>query len=223
LCGAFASIEEGQLASDHPDRLRDQKALMGALALQDVKADRSIDMSPFVKAEIAACYADLDEAHDNVVRPNFGKKPKFMVVTDCPTYFEEKEGLSMKGKSADYLKTSLKAAGLKVSDGYYTSLCKVKKKDKQLSNAEINAFSPTLEREIELLNPPVIIALGGGSIRHFYPDVKGGIADLTGRVEYDKERDCNVAFGINPQMIYPRPEMQEVLNELLVNVADMVL
>lgn len=223
LCGAFANIEEGQLASDHPERLRDQKALMGALALQDVKADRTIDMSPFVKAEIAKHYAELDEAHDGVVRPNFGKKPKFMVVTDCPTYFEEKEGLSMKGKSSDYLKRSLKKAGLKVSDGYYTSLCKVKKEGKQLSNAEINNFSPTLEREIELLNPPVIIALGGGAIRHFYPDVKGGIGDLTGRVEYDKERDCNVAFGINPQMIYPRPEMQETLDELIANVADMVI
>jgi len=223
LCGAFASVEDGQIPSDHPDRLRDQKELMGALALQDVKADRGIDVSPFVKAELTKAYAELDDNHDNVVRPSHGKKPKFMVVTDCPTYFEEKEGLSMKGKSSNYLKIALKAAGLKVSDGYYTSLCKVKKKDKQLSNAEINAFAPTLEREIELLNPPVIIALGGGAIRHFYPDVKGGISDLTGRVEYDKVRDCNVAFGINPQMVYPRPEMQDVLNELMINVTDMVM
>lgn len=221
--GAFASIEPTQIDPLHHDRLRDQKELMGALAVADVKPDRHIDISPVLIDKLRTLYDEIASNGEQIVNANYGKKPKFVVVTDKPTYFELEEGKSFKGKSTNYIKTALKEAGLKPSEGYYTHLVKAKPEDKkQLSKEEISYYGKFLKRELDLLDSPLVILAGTQSIRYLFPDSKGSAEDLSRTVEYVKDEDRSYMMCINPQMIYIKPEKQELLNQVFTDIAVML-
>ena len=220
--GAFASIESGQAHALHSDRLRDQKELMGALAVADVKPDRHIDMSPYLKDQIAKLYEEMNkDLGIDIVNCAFGKKPKFVVITDKPSYFEIQDLKSMAKKSSSYVLTALKEAGLKQSEGYYTQLVKTMPVDKNPSREEIAEHGEYLKRELDLLNPPLVILAGTKAIRYFFPESKGSAEELSRTVEYDKNKDRNYMFCINPQMIYIKPEKQDLLNTVFHDVAEL--
>lgn len=231
LVGAFYAIEPGSLDPRHPDRLRDQKSLLPNLMLRSVKANRPILIDAFVESQLEVLFDDmrkmgLDDEGLTVgpqpVIPTHGKKPKFMFVTDSPAYSECESKRFAEGKSFNYTLSALKEAELKKSDGYYTALVKTKKADKQLTTAEINTWSHFLDAEIELLKPPVIIAAGGAVARHLCPDVKGGWEAIAGTSVYDVKRDCTIIFAPNPQMVYAKPDVQTVLDNIMCDVAEMM-
>lgn len=220
--GAFALIEPTQKPSLDHERLRDQKELMGALAVADVKPDRHIDISPVTKDKMADLYDEMASNGKLPILPNHGKKPKFVVITDKPTYFEIQEEKSFKGKSNHYLKTALSNAKLKPSEGYYTHLVKAAPDDKnKLSKEEIAYYGDFLKQELDLLDPPLVVLAGTQSIRYFFPDAKGSAEDLCRTVEYVKDNDRSYMLCINPQMIYIKPEKQELLNQVFTDVYDL--
>jgi DNA polymerase-3 subunit alpha len=203
---------------------------MPGLMVDNVKADRTTDMKePFLRAKIihivqeySGCTAcDLQLQPHPVIRT--GGKVKFMVVTDCPTWQEEKAGKFLEGEAADAIKRSIKAAGLKAGNGYFTSLVKAKKNDKFLSNAQINGCSGYFDRELELIRPPIIIALGSAVIKRLLRGGKGGTAELAGKFVFDPKLDASVICGINPQQIHFDPKKQEVLDEVFRKVADILM
>jgi DNA polymerase-3 subunit alpha len=223
LVGAFASIEPDQIDPLHPDRLRDQKELMNAVSVANVKPDRVIDLSPTVRHKLDEMYVDMASTGP-VVSPNSGARPKFVVITDKPTYFEIEAGTSFKGKSDTYFKQALKHATLKPSEGYFTHLVKRQPESskKEISKEEIAYFGSYLRQELEILKPPLVLLAGTKSIRYFFPDIKGSAEDLSGSIEYNKELDCSFLFCINPQMIYIKPEKQELLNKVFCDIAELL-
>ncbi|MGI1988655.1 DNA polymerase III subunit alpha [Shewanella glacialipiscicola] len=230
--GAFASIEPEQIDPRHPDRLRDQKELLPNLMVGSVKANRGIAISDeAIGDELANIIDDInakaeDEHGDptgiNPVVPNFGKSPKVMVITDCAAFSEDNDGKFASGKSFNYMQSALKAAGMKKSDCYYTGLVKAKKMDKQLTAKEISTWSDILKREIELLKPAVIVCAGGAASRFLLPDVRGGWEDLAGKIIYDVKMDCSILLAPNPQMIYIKPDVQDILNSVMMEVAEII-
>lgn len=231
--GAFAHDNETQPPARHPDRLKDQIELLPGLVCQAVKPDRRIQVDGFVKAEIVRLYGfargtsgERCEGCDLQGRahplPYIGRSPKFVCVTDCPTYSEEKKDKLLEGETSAYVRAALQTAGLSVSDGYFTSLVKSPKTGKQITNAQINGCAGHLMRELDLLKPPVIVLLGGNVIRQLLPGIKGGAMEFAGQVHYQAGRDATVVLGFNPQMIYIDPTKQETLNAVFGKVADIV-
>jgi DNA polymerase-3 subunit alpha len=228
--GAFALIEPGEIAPRHPDRLRDQLELMPGLIVETIKADRAIISSDAIKGMIAKVMVDYRsckacDLHCNGhPKISMGKTPKIMVVTDSPNWTEDAKDKMFTGKGCDYTKESLHGAMLNANDCYFTSLVKSPKpKGSGLTNEQINGCSGFLNREIEILKPPVIIALGGASIRHLVPDAKGGIMELSGQVVYVPALDASVIFGINPLMLSFKPELSPMLDEVFDKAAEMVM
>lgn len=229
--GAFAKIELGSLDPRHPDRLRDQKELLPNLMLRNVKASRCMPIDGYVESQLQVLSDDMrklcqDEEGCSVgpqpAVPNYGKKPKFMFITDCAAHSEVEAGRFAEGKSFNYTLAALKEAGLKKSDGYYTALVKTKKADKQLSSDEIVRWSHFLDAELELLRPAIIVAAGGAIARHLCPDIKGGWEAISGQTIYDVKRDCTIIFAPNPQMVYAKPDVQTVLDNIMIEVAEML-
>jgi len=229
--GAFAKIELGSLDPRHPDRLRDQKELLPNLMLRNVKASRCMPIEGYVESQLQVLSDDMrklcqDEEGCSVgpqpAVPNYGKKPKFMFITDCAAHSEVESGRFAEGKSFNYTLAALKEAGLKKSDGYYTALVKTKKADKQLTSDEIVRWSHFLDAELELLRPAIIVAAGGAIARHLCPDIKGGWEAIAGQAIYDVKRDCTIIFAPNPQMVYAKPDVQTVLDNIMCEVAEML-
>ena len=208
LVGAFANIDPSQRPALDTSRRRDQVGLMPGLMIDSVKADRSTDFTePFLRAKVVTLIQDYKSCKDcslaNSPHPSVRAKKdiKFMVITDSPTWQEEKEGRLLEGDASEFVKLAIKNAGLSAGNGYYTTLVKAKKIDKFLSNDQINACAKHLDRELELIKPAVIIALGTASIKRFLPGMKGSATELSGKVVYSAGLDASIVCGINPQQL----------------------
>lgn len=229
--GAFAGIESDQIKANHFDRRKDQTELMPGLIIDVVKASRQTDVKePHLRAKIIM----LAQEYKACVDCNLKDSPhptirckstvKYMVVSDGPTWEEEKADKLLEGDTAAFVKAAIVEQGLAVSDGYFTTLVKARKPkgEKFYSNAQLNGCRKYLERELELVRPSVIVALGSAAIKHFVPGHKGGTADLVGKAIYDPKLDATIVCGINPaQILFDESKMGE-LQKSFVKVAEVL-
>lgn len=227
--GATAGIDPTEQAARHPDRRRVQTELMPGLILDAVKADRTTDVTDkFVRAKVIHIIQDYrtcggcDLAGQPHPQIRMKSNVKFMVVADCPSWQEEKQDKLMEGDAAAHIRNAIKAAGLSPGDGYYTTLVKAKKNDKFLTNAQINGCAAFLDRELELIKPPVIVLLGSASIKRFLPSLKGGTVENAGKAVFDAKLDASLVCGINAQQLAFDPSKIEVLEEIFRKVAMIV-
>jgi len=232
LVGAFARIEP-QIPAEDPRRRVDQLELIPSIMVGGAVVDREVHRDKDTIKELGEALnsfrATSEHCEDAVfVTPKMGKRAKIMVVLDGPGYHDEQAGQFTKG-GFEVVEEALEAAGLDVNDAYWTAFSKVpKRKGEQLYDPSIlHAFKPLLDKELELLNPQVILCLGSNAARHFDPTIKGGIADIAGKVTYRKsdeavKNDRNIVIGITPGMIFFDPTKQVLLNEAFQIVAEMV-
>lgn len=211
--GAFHSVTGAGRPPTHPDRLRDRLELLPGFTVDMVKPDRALEVEGLAAIKITRLVSDYQGCEGCSLKGmphpkvRMGAKPKFMVVFDAPSWKEEREGKMLEGDNAAIIKAALSEIGMNAADGYYTALVKsAKPKDqKQLSNEQINGCSQWIKQEIEILKPPVIIAMGSNAVRYFAPGIKGSPSDLAGKVIYNKELDASVIFGINPGSLFHDP------------------
>ena len=227
--GALALIDPGADSPKHFSRRKDQMELMPGLIIDAVKADRTTDLSDkFLRSKVIHLIQDYKKCSDcdlkETPHPTVRAKTtvKFMVVSDCPTWQEEKKDKLLEGDASVYVKGAIARAGLSAAEGYYTTLVKAKKSEKFLTNGQINGCSQWLNRELELIKPAVIVALGSATIKRFVPGLKGGAAEMVGKTIYDPVLDATIICGINAQQIGFDPDKQEVLDAVFAQVADVL-
>ena len=231
LVGAFANITPGSRPARHPDRRKDQTELMPGLIIDAVKADRTTDVSDkFLRAKIITLAQEYKKCEDcdlkGTPHPTIRCKStvKFMVVADSATWEEADKDQLLTGEAADFVKIAIRDAGLNVGEGYYTTLVKAKKPkgEKFLSNAQLNGCRKFIERELEIIKPSVIVALGSNAIKYFVPGVKGSTADLAGKAIYDAKLDATIVCGINAQQCCFDPSKADILSAVFEKVADII-
>lgn len=226
--GAFANIEGGSLPARHPDRVRDQIALMPGLVSAIVKADRAITMNRPITQLLAIVMRDAKECDKCSLKggihplPRLGSQPKFVVVFDSPNFKEEKEGQLMVGDGAAAIRAALGKAYLDLNSAYWTTLVKSPKAagEKFLANDQISACSAYLERELEILNPPVIVTMGTAATRYFLPEVRG--SEAVGQAVFNAKRNATIVVGFNPGQLFHDPSKQATLDAVFAKVAEIV-
>ncbi|TDW20529.1 DNA polymerase-3 subunit alpha [Rhizobium azibense] len=225
LVGAFSRIEPGQLGPNDPARIKDQLELLPGLVTATVPVARSMENDKATKDAIAEVIDDYkaDLSEDGImVHPHFGKQAQFMIITDAPNNPEEQEGMMSIGKASAPVIDALMSHQLDRKMIYWTALLKRPKSGKQVSPEEIRMYWPYLEREIDILKPPIIVLLGTAAVRHFMPDFKGKTSDVAGKVVYHKDLDANLVIGFNPGEIYYAPEKQDLMEEVFASVVDLL-
>lgn len=211
--GAFYSLTMIGFPPTHPSRLKDRIELLPGITVDLVKADRGLNVEELAKIKITSMIEEFRSCESCSLKggqhpvPRLGSRPKFMLVFDSPSWQEERAGKMLEGSNADVVKAALKDIGLNANDGYYTSLVKSSKpkEQKQLTNDQINGCTQFLKREIEILKPAVILAMGSAAVRYFAPGIKGTPSDLAGKSIYMADIDATVVFGISPGSLYHDP------------------
>lgn len=136
--------------------------------------DNALKALEEIAAEIEVCTrCDLHQgAHRGV--PGSGNPHAEMVfVGEAPSYFDDRRGYPFSGPSGEFLNELLGLAGLSRGDVYLTNLVKHRVPDgRELLPGEIAACAGYLTREIEAVNPLVIVALGRGALARFLPGEK---------------------------------------------------
>jgi len=228
--GAFARIEPSQPLVNDPARIQDQIELLPGLIAAHVPISRDMFKDKETKAEIASLIDEYrntfgvgaDDPDGQPIKPHFGKSASCMIISDAPTSSDENAGVMGLSMASTTVSEALNEAGLTLADVYWTSLLKRPKRDKIITANEIALYDPYLEREIELLQPQVVILLGSQTVRHFIPDFKGKVSDRDGHVVYNARYDCNLVVGFSPGEIYHDSDKQANMNDVFLKVAELL-
>lgn len=100
-----------------------------------------------------------------------------MFIGEAPGKKEDETGLPFVGAAGKFLNEMLAAAGLDRKDVYITNIVKYRPPDNRdpLPEEKV-AFWPYLLKQIEIINPKVIITLGRHSMEYFLPGMRIGEA-----------------------------------------------
>lgn len=122
-------------------------------------------------AEIRACTrCRLCQARTQAVPGDGPPDAAIMFIGEGPGYHEDKQGRPFVGAAGKYLDELLGKNGLRRQDVYITNIVKCRPpKNRDPLPDEIAACRPYLDRQIELINPRVIVTLGRFAMQYFFP------------------------------------------------------
>jgi len=92
-------------------------------------------------------------------------------IGEAPGKKEDEQGMPFVGAAGKFLDVMLEAASMQRSDVYITNIVKYRPPNNRDPKAsEKEAFWPFLLRQLEIIQPKVVITLGRHSMNYFLPD-----------------------------------------------------
>jgi uracil-DNA glycosylase family 4 len=112
---------------------------------------------------------------------------EIMFIGEGPGFYENEQGRPFVGAAGKFLDELLSKIGMQRSDVFITNIVKCRPPGNRDPEAEeIQACNDYLERQIQAINPKVIVTLGRFSMAHFMPNAK--ISDVHGQTMNIKGR-----------------------------------
>lgn len=226
--GAFAEIE-GQVPADDQSRRKDQVRLLEGLISEAVIITRNTDLSEQQGLALVQTIKDMREhvfesigAKQSCPKPMIKDMPKMVIVLDAPSRNEEANDEMGHGAAAGFINLAMTRAGMPFKKAYVTSLYKVVKPKAGYSNEFKSEVSGFLDRELDVIRPKLIVAMGQDAAKYLIPNIPGKVADSEGRVFYDAERDCNILVGMNPNRVIYDESKQVIVDEIMAKAVAMV-
>ena len=123
----------------------------------------------------------LKETATNFVFADGSAGARLMFIGEAPGAEEDRQGLPFVGPAGRLLDRMLDAIGLKRSEAYITNILPWRPPgNRNPTDSEIALCLPFIERHIELVNPAVLVAVGGTAAKALL-DTREGIMRLRGR------------------------------------------
>ncbi len=98
---------------------------------------------------------------------------KAMFIGEAPGYYEDLEKRPFVGRGGQLLNQALQSIGWKREDVYITNILKRRPPDnRDPLPEEIEVYKPYLAKQVEIINPKVIVALGRFAMNFFLPTAK---------------------------------------------------
>jgi len=123
-----------------------------------------------LKKEVENCTkCELYKSRNNVVFGDGNPRSKIFVVGEAPGYYEDKTGKPFVGRSGKLLDKIFAACGFKREEHIYIgNIIKCRPPDNRMPTCEEreNCF-PYLLKQIEIINPKIIILLGSTALKQF--------------------------------------------------------
>ena len=147
---------------------------------------------------------------------------RLMFVGEGPGADEDAQGLPFVGKAGQLLNNMISAMGLKREEVYIANIVKCRPPANRVPEpVEANTCSPFLLRQIDVVRPEVIVALGSTAATYLL-GVKQSLAVLRGR--WHKVRDAKVAVTYHPAFLLRDPRMKgEAWKDLQMVMAELGL
>lgn len=116
---------------------------------------------------------DLAAQATQLVMGSGNPSAEIVLIGEAPGKREDETGQPFVGASGRFLDTMLAAAGLNRSDIYITNIVKYRPpNNRDPSKSEKAEFWPYLLRQIDIIDPQVIVTLGRHSGAMFVPDLQ---------------------------------------------------
>jgi DNA polymerase len=141
-----------------------------------------------VAQQVAACQkCQLHFSRKRAVPGEGPPKVEIMLIGEGPGFYENEQGRPFVGQAGKFLDELLSKAGVSRSEVFITNVVKCRppgNRDPQPD--ELSACSNNLERQIEALNPLIIVTLGRYSMARFMPNAR--ISDVHGQPRWLRGR-----------------------------------
>jgi len=120
-----------------------------------------------VADEVRQCHkCDLGSSRTNAVPGEGNPNARIMFVGEAPGADEDAQGRPFVGRAGKLLDKIITACGLKRSDVFIGNILKCRPPENRDPTAEeIISCLPYLQRQIEIINPEIIVALGAHAAR----------------------------------------------------------
>lgn len=127
----------------------------------------------------------------NLVFGEGNENCEVMFIGEAPGFHEDRLKRPFVGRGGQLLDEMIKSIGWRREDVYITNILKRRPpENRDPSPEEIELYKPYLTRQIEIINPKIIVALGRFAMNYFLPDAK-----IT--------RDHGRVFKIGERLIFP--------------------
>lgn len=134
-----------------------------------------------VASEVSTCEkCILHYSRKNTVPGEGPANADMMFIGEGPGFHENEQGLPFVGAAGKFLEELLAKIGLKRTDVFITNVVKCRPpSNRDPMPEELEACSDYLERQIQAINPKVIVTLGRFSMARYLPNAK--ISDVHGQ------------------------------------------
>lgn len=134
-----------------------------------------------VAQEVSVCTrCILHHSRKNAVPGEGPANAKIMFIGEGPGFHENEQGRPFVGAAGKFLEELLGKIGMKRSDVYITNVVKCRPPaNRDPMSEELEACNEYLERQIQAINPRVIVTLGRFSMARFLSNAK--ISDVHGQ------------------------------------------
>ncbi len=143
---------------------------------------------------------------------------KIMIITNIPSPEEDKEGKVLVGKSYDLFVNILSAINLSLDSICYTPIIPWKTPgERDLNEVEIDLLLPFIKKQIEIINPKILIFLGADPLKYILQK-DDGILNSRGSFLYYKNNNSTISCLpiLAPDFLMRRPEYKrETWNDLI--------
>lgn len=130
----------------------------------------------------------LKSTATNMVFGSGNPNARLMIIGEAPGAEEDRQGLPFVGASGRLLDLMLSSIGLKRQDIYITNILPWRPPaNRKPSESEMALFAPFVRRHIFLINPEILLFLGGSAVSALM-DTAAGITKTRGRwMTYSKD------------------------------------
>lgn len=133
-----------------------------------------------------------------------------MFIGEGPGFHENMQGRPFVGAAGDFLVELLAGIGMKREQVFITNVVKCRPPgNRDPQPEELDACAPYLERQLEIINPKVIVTLGRFSMARFIPNAK--ISEIHGNPI--KVKGMLVVPFYHPAAALHRPSLRSVVEE----------
>lgn len=155
------------------------------LLLEQIRAD-------IIKNDICP---NLAREAKNLVMGDGNINTDIVLIGEAPGKNEDEQGLPFVGAAGKFLNEMLESTGMKRSDVYITNIVKYRPpNNRDPLPDEKKAFWPYLVRQLDVIDPKVVVTLGRHSMEYFLPEQK--ISQIHGQAK-------RITFGDKKMVIVP--------------------
>ncbi len=170
--------------------------------------------------EISLCEkCILSQGRTNAVPGEGPEDADIMFIGEGPGFHEDRQGRPFVGAAGNYLNELLEKINLKREDVYITNVVKCRPPgNRDPQPQEIEACSPHLDKQIELIRPRLIITLGRFSMQRYFPGAS------ISRIHGQPKRVGNMTYYpmFHPAAALHQPRWRSLVEEDMLKIPDLL-
>jgi uracil-DNA glycosylase len=181
--------------------------------------EQNLELNKIAEAVSACKKCDLCHSREKGVPGEGPPDAEIMFIGEGPGFHENMQGRPFVGAAGDLLVELLGAIGMKREQVFITNVVKCRPPgNRDPQPEELKACSPYLEKQLQIINPKVIVTLGRYSMARFIPQAK--ISEIHGQPV--KVKGMLVVPFFHPAAALHRPSLRPVVEEDFAKLPDLI-